>query len=243
MGGPQLSLVIPVKDIGAAELARLTGMACAAGALEVVVVGKLSARHTGVPANLKLIDHDCRIYDAMNLGARSAQSRYTLFMGIDDALIESNVGRVIEELSAIQSDLVILPFRVETRLVAQSFTNSRLTAFHHQGVLFHRERLLEAGGYDQSYALHADLDLMFRMQRTGRIATIGLPLVRFSKGGMTTSGRHSYDSIRQFGAIYAAHRVSRLSFQFVFSVALLLLYRLRFVRDQIAGGWRIGRRA
>jgi hypothetical protein len=117
---------------------------------------------------------------------------------------------------------------VGTRLVHQA-PSPRLRSFHHQGVLFDRQHLLNVGGYSDRYRLHSDLDLMFRLQRVANVRSVPIPLVVFSKGGMTTSGRHAVDSIREISRIYHVHDVSRWAFGFAFSVALLAWYRVRFL--------------
>ena len=224
-----LAVIVPVKSIGIAELDRLTALALKAPDLEVIAVGNIVAEPAQGPSNLRCIDVACRIYPAMNLGAERARASYLLFMGIDDELLADNIARIVAGLAALEAPLVVLPFRVGHRLVNQRPVHGRPRSFHHQGVLFRRDALLAAGGYSDRYRLHSDLDLMLRMQRGATPASLAFPLVKFSKGGMSTSGRHAIDSIREFFAIYARQGVSRLTPSFVYSIALLVWYRVRFL--------------
>jgi hypothetical protein len=230
MMNPSLSVIIPVKDLGSHEAAVLEKLARDAPLLNVICVGRLHADIPIVPTNLRTIASDCTLYEAMTRGAREASSDYLLFMGIDDVLIAANVADVVAGLRDVQNAaMVILPFQVGRRLVRQRATVGRLRSFHHQGVLFHRRTLLDLGGYDASYRLHSDLDLMFRMQRGGSVKSLGYALVVFSKGGASTSGRNSITSIREFSAIYRKHGVSRLVPSYAFSLALLIWYRIKYL--------------
>jgi hypothetical protein len=223
-----LAVIVPVKSLGVAELDRLVTLASRAPDLQVIAVGSVAVDVSQAPSNLHCLDVACKIYAAMNIGAEHARATYLLFMGIDDELLADNVPPVVAGLVAVHAALVVLPFCVGSRLVNQR-PAQRPRSFHHQGVLFRRDALLAAGGYSDQYRLHSDLDLMLRMQRTATPVALALPLVRFSKGGMSTSGRHALDSIREFFAIFARQGVSRLTPSFLFSIALLMLYRVRFL--------------
>jgi hypothetical protein len=227
---PALSIIVPVKEMLAEEMTRLTHLASSMPPIDVIAVGKVSIALPREVDNLKILDRSCSIYEAMNLGAAASAADYLLFMGIDDELIVQNAAKIVAELQPGEStSLIILPFVVGRRLVKQGPTPRRLRAFHHQGVLFHRETLLRAGGYGLRYRLHSDLDLMLRIQRQGTTRGVVWPLVRFAKGGATTSGRHSVESIKEFFAIYRDHELSCMRFDFAFSVALLVWYRIRFL--------------
>lgn len=226
--GPSLlAIVIPVKSIGEQELTRLNALGTSVPQVRIVAVGELSAVARPVP-NLRVLDVACSLYAAMNVGSEHADARYLLFMGADDVLLAENIPGTLAQLEEMRQSLVVLPFRVGEREVKQRPAR-KPRSFHHQGVLFERETLLASGGYSDRYRLHSDLDLMLRIQRHGSIAALDRPLVSFSKGGMSTSGRHAMTSIREFFAIYGEHRASRLSGSFAFSIALLLWYRVRFV--------------
>jgi hypothetical protein len=219
---------VPVKTIGPGELDVLVRTAERVPTVQIVAVGRLVAT-ANPPANLVIVDRDCPIYSAMNIGAETATSDYLLFMGIDDVLLVENVPHALLEIQAARrASLFVMPFSVGSRLVVQRAVAGRIRAFHHQGVLFERAALLREGGYSDRFRLHADLELMLRLQRQDTPTTLSRPLVRFSKGGMSTSGRHAITSIREFFAIYSEQRVSKLTGSFLFHIALLIWYRLHF---------------
>ena len=94
-------------------------------------------------------------------------------------------------------------------------------------MLFDRVTALRLGGYAKQYRLHADLDLMFRMQQAGPAGWIDVALVEFRSGGMTTTGERSLESIREINRIYKAHGVSRIDRMYVFSMVNLTWFWLR----------------
>jgi hypothetical protein len=228
--GPLLGVVVPVKSIDAAALDILRESARAAQAVEFTAVGDALVECSGLPANLKIVRAQCNLYEAMNAGLERATAAYLLFMGIDDRLIAKNVPAVLAGLTALPpSPLVALPFVQNGRTIRLAPPRRGLRAFHHQGVLFRRTQALQLDGYSLRYRLHSDLDLMFRMQRLGPAGWIDVPLVVFALGGMTTSGRNSRQSMREFNQIYRAHGASRLSPGYLVSIAYLAWFRIRFL--------------
>lgn len=232
--GP-LGVVIPVKEIDGPSFTALKSLAASAPNLSFVAVGKVTIDET-TPHNLKIVDIDCGIYQAMNIGVAESRAKYLLFMGIDDRLIWENVEKVLDQLRHVASpSLVVLPFMVGSRLVSQKVVPGERRSFHHQGVLFEREKILHLKGYSTQYRLHSDLDLMFRIQSLGSTGVINCPLVIFSTTGVTTSGRLAEVSIAEFWKIYGANGISRLSVQLAASMALAawygVRYRLRKLRD------------
>jgi len=226
----QLGVVIPVKLIDGEALSTLTSIAESAPALRFVAVGEVQAPKLSLPCNLQILDKDCSIYEAMNEGTRELNTDYLLFMGIDDELLAANADRIIAHLHEVgDASLVVLPFMVGRRLVRQKATSCRRRSFHHQGVLFARQKVMQLGGYSTQYRLHSDLDLMFRIQSCGTVASIDWPLVNFSTSGLTTSGRHASVSIVEFWRIYRANRIRRWSAQFAISVSIAAWYGLRYV--------------
>lgn len=228
-----LGIVIPVKSIDSQAQEALALVADRFPQVEVLAVGQLSASRSILPSNLQIIDSVCSIYEAMNKGVLLSNAKYLLFMGIDDTLIADSVLPIIETLARIEASLVVLPFMVGARRVDQQ-ASSRTESFHHQGMLFRRSTILELKGYRTDYLLHSDLDLMYRIQKTGTVANISIPLVVFSKGGATTSGRNAWRSISEINRIYRANDVTRFSKNFVFSIALLVLYRVKWVLSQVS---------
>jgi len=218
----RLGVVVPARLLDAAAFGILAANARAAPGLECIAVGDIAHAQGDMPANLKLIGAQCGLYEAMNLGLEAASADYLLFMGLDDRLILENVPRAIEHLAGVpRAPLIALPYFYGARQYRLKPRGATPCAYHHQGVLFDRITALRLGGYAAQYRLHADLDLMFRMQQAGPARWIDVALVEFRSGGMTTTGEHSVESIREINRIYKAHGVSRIDRMYFFSMVNL----------------------
>jgi len=224
----RLGVVVPVRLLDDSAFGILAANARAAPELEFIAVGKVEPAERGKPANLRIIEAQCGLYEAMNLGLAAAGSDYLLFMGVDDRLITQNVPRAAEQLDgAPRFPLFALPYVYDGRQYRLKPRGAAPCAYHHQGVLFDRVTALRLGGYAAQYRLHADLDLMFRMQQAGPAGWIDVALVEFRPGGMTTTGEHSLESIREINRIYKAHGVSRIDRMYFFSMVNLTWFWLR----------------
>ncbi len=224
----RLGVVVPVRLLDAAAFCVLAANARSAPGLEFVAVGDVAPAERDMPANLRIIGAQCGLYEAMNLGLEAASADYLLFMGLDDRLIIDNVPRAAGQLAgAPRLPLFALPYVYGGRQYRLKPRGAAPCAYHHQGVLFDRITALRLGGYAAQYRLHADLDLMLRMQQAGPAGWIDVALVEFRPGGMTTTGEHSLESIREINRIYKAHGVSRIDRMYFFSMANLSWFWLR----------------
>lgn len=224
----RLGVVVPVRLLDDAAFGIFATNARAAPGLEFIAVGDLAQAQRDMPENLKFIGAQCGLYEAMNLGLAAASADYLLFMGLDDRLIVQNVPRAVEQLGGVpRAPLLALPYVYGARQYRLKPRGAAPCAYHHQGVLFDRITAMRLGGYDPQYRLHADLDLMFRMQQAGPAGWIDVALVEFRSGGMTTTGERSLESIREINRIYKAHGVSRVDRMYFFSMLNLSWFWLR----------------
>jgi len=224
----RLGVVVPVRLLDDSAFGILAANARAAPGLEFIAVGEVAPAERDKPANLRIIEAQCGLYEAMNLGLAAAGSDYLLFMGIDDRLIMQNVPRAAEQLACVaHHPLIAMPYVYGAKQYRLRPRRSGPSAFHHQGVLFDRVTALRLGGYSLQYLLHSDLDLMFRMQQAGPAGWIDVALVEFRSGGMTTTGERSLESIREINRIYKAHGVSRIDRMYFFSMVNLTWFWLR----------------
>ena len=221
----RLGVVVPVRLLDEAGAEQLSSMARAAPALQFVAVGEVAATPRAAPANLCIVAARCGLYEAMNRGLSESEAEHLLFMGMDDRLIDANVAQALAELP--RAPLIAMPYVYGGKAYRLKPAAARPRAFHHQGVLFERAAALGLGGYAPGYALHADLDLMFRMQREAPAAWMDVPLVEFRAGGITTTGERSLESMREIDRIYQVHGVSRLDRMYFFSVVNLSWFWLR----------------
>ncbi len=218
----RLGVVVPVRLLDDSAFRILAANARAAPELEFIAVGEGAPAERDKPANLRIIEAQCGLYEAMNLGLAAAGSDYLLFMGVDDRLIVQNVPRATEQLACVaHRPLIAMPYAYRATQYRLRPRRSRPNAFHHQGVLFDRVAALRLGGYSLQYRLHSDLDLMFRMQQAGPAGWIDVALAEFRSGGMTTTGEHSLESIREINRIYKVHGVSRIDRMYFFSMVNL----------------------
>lgn len=230
----EISIVVPVKAICRRESDALVLIASGSPALELVAVGRLEVQINHAPANLRIVNEDLALYSAMNLGLRIATGRYVLFMGIDDELLHENVLFVADKLRALDgAAIVALPVMIGHRLVANRPSARGPVPLHHQGVLFSREHAVALGGYSNEWDIHSDLDLMLRIQRSVRAQWIATPLIRFAKGGMSTSGLNAWQSMWEINDIFSRHRLKRGNFEFLSMMLRLLLYRLRYILGRL----------
>lgn len=141
---------------------------------------------------------DTGIYDAMNRGIALAQGKYVIFLNSDDYYHRTD-GLAIS-MKALEKSGCCFSFApiLAKKAHGSSLRNPvrRLHKFfvfcvvRHPSVLFRRTDLIEIGGYDQSYRLAADFDIMLRLIATGRKACfVDTCFATFVEGGFAMQNR------------------------------------------------------
>lgn len=142
---------------------------------------------------------DLGIYDAMNRGIALAQGKYVTFLNSDDhyhcpdGLVVSM--KALEESGCSFSFAPILAKKVNNRIRHRRPHHRLHKAFVfnvvcHQSMLFRKEDIINAGGYDLAYEIASDYDLMLRLIALGRKAYfVNHCFVTFVEGGFAMQNR------------------------------------------------------
>jgi glycosyltransferase len=149
----------------------------------------------------KLISEpDKGIYDALNKGIRYASGDYVGFLHSDDLLAHSDVLRVIhsrlteESVDSVYGDLQYVSQREPQRIVrywkAGDFSKAKLIRGWmppHPTLFIKRAVYEKYGGFDTSYKIAADYDLILRLFGRVQITTqyISQVLVKMRIGGVS----------------------------------------------------------
>ena len=153
-----------------------------------------------------LSEADRGVYDAFNKGLRLATGDVIAFLNSGDSYVsDAVVANMAAELNrtgvdAVFGDLVVVdandPRRVVRRYRSSRFRPSRVAYgfMPAHPTLFMRRRVYDDyGGYDASFRIAGDFELVARVFARGRITYSCLAdvLVRMPRGGLSTSGPRS----------------------------------------------------
>ena len=154
--------------------------------------GKHVAKFTSEP--------DKGIYDAMNKGLALATGDYVAYLNSDDFYTNNEtVSRVVAAVRNTKSDAVFGDLSYVQRnnpslrvryWKSQAFKTGSFARGHpppHPTFFIRRELLVSLKGFDLSYRLASDFDLMFRALEVQKCTSTYLPseLVRMRAGGVT----------------------------------------------------------
>ncbi len=128
---------------------------------------------------------DNGIYDAFNKGWRLAKGIWVQYLGSDDKLTEDGLNNMHLEkyldYPIVTGDVYIMKLDGSNKLL-ESVGYSGC----HQGKFTRRDILEEMNGFDESFAILADSDLMNRMKHNGyKIINVPEPVAYFSMGGIS----------------------------------------------------------
>ena len=187
---PLLSVVIPVLNEAPRLPMLLADLARWSAPLEILVID--GGSHDATPLIGVLSGATVRTSTArgrgqqLQLGCRLAQGRWLLVLHADSRLQPTwgqQVAALIQRPGS-KHQAWYFDFRVDAPgpmlrcLECAVFVRSAVLQrpYGDQGLLIHRDRLAEVGGY-RSLALMEDLDLVQRLSRLGRLRRIRQPLI------------------------------------------------------------------
>lgn len=149
---------------------------------------------------------DKGLYDAMNKGLRMARGDYVVFLNSDDffcrtdalslaasKIAETGADCIFGDVEFVRSDGSTLSGRIYS---ARRFRPALLRFGlmpPHPAMFIRREVLVELGGFNTSFRIAGDFDIVARalLQRRKSYALLPQVLTRFRIGGISTSGIES----------------------------------------------------
>lgn len=153
-----------------------------------------------------ICEADSGIYDAFNKGWNVASGDVVGYLNADDVYIDSRaVERVVEVFSARNVDMVfadVVQFRNDKPgQIVRYYSSARFAPYKirfglmpaHPAFFVRRECLSRTGGFDQSYQIAGDFELLLRLFIGMRATYVHLPrvLVGMRVGGASTRGWQS----------------------------------------------------
>lgn len=136
------------------------------------------------------------LYDAMNKGVGLSDGEYIAFINADDYYVDGELGKVIKELYEKKPDVLYadLDYIDNERTVKRCWRPGLFRAENlsdlwippHPTTFMTRELFTSAGGFNLSYRLAADYDLMLRvLSMSKKVHYLDTVLVKMRLGGET----------------------------------------------------------
>lgn len=214
-GVPLLSVVTVVKDAAGALASTAASLASQdTGGVEYLVVDSSSSTDP-VHSALDGVPHRYTwtaprgIYRAMNVGLEQAQGHFVYFLNAGDTFHDPTVlGQVLTRLGEADPlwafGEVEIVERDGRRTISPrwDYRKERDRAFSrghfppHQGTFARRRALLDAGGFDTTYAIAADYAMALRLSLQADPVYLDLVVATFAEGGASTQNWRA--SIREF---------------------------------------------
>jgi len=136
---------------------------------------------------------------AINVGVRHSRSRYVVRVDSDDYVHEDFI-KVLHlhmamnpHIQAVACDYLVID---DNERVTERFNCNEHPIGC--GIMFRKEKLVDAGLYDESFSMAEEVDLRLRFEKRWPIYRIELPLYRYMKhGGNMTKNRELYKEFIQ----------------------------------------------
>lgn len=177
------------------------------------------------------------IYDAMNEGLSVAVGIYTWFMNAGDKFASGLIlTRAVNEIAKSEVGLVIGGHQIEggTQHYSHRYRQGNMTAIHfafnrgggcHQAMIFRTAILKEIGGFNVSYSLASDFDLVIKVIKKSRATRISEICASIEPGGIADR--------KIFQVHQQKHQIRRrlLGGRFIFTASLIwtILARIKIL--------------
>lgn len=146
-----------------------------------------------ITPGLKVVSEpDTGIYNALNKGVRDAKGEWFYVLGADDYIFAPDVMDDIVSGLNEDDDEVITNVKLEgvakysMRLINLECTLT-LTPYCHQGVILRTSLIKKFGGFDESYRIVGDYELLLRMHMSGlRFRVSDKVFASFSAAGVSS---------------------------------------------------------
>ena len=136
------------------------------------------------------------IYQAMNEGLGAASGIYTWFMNAGDKFTSEKILKAaVNEIAKNDFGLVIGSHQIQgsTKNYSNRYPEGKVTAINfafnrgggcHQAMIFRTEILKEIGGFNLSYSLASDFDLVIRLIKISRATRVSAVYADIEPGGI-----------------------------------------------------------
>lgn len=164
---------------------------------------------------------DKGIYDAFNKGWKAAKGEWILYLGADDELINTGIEALVggsESVDVVYGNTILMfPNNREKLLFAKPYQLMRKAQqipFIHQSLMMKKKVIQSIGGFDESFAICADFDLIVKSLRLGYKFNIVNKTI--SKFAVTGISQRSYMADFELHKIYRKYnnKVSSLIYLF-----------------------------
>jgi putative colanic acid biosynthesis glycosyltransferase len=150
-----------------------------------------------------IAESDTGVYPAMNEGLECSSGEFCWFMNAGDQFLNSNVLQAaLFEVSNQKFGLVIGGHKVESKNDVRAYSYSAKIlgeiefAFNrrggcHQAMMFRTQMLREIGGFDTSYSLASDFDLVLKVLRISHALRVPEIYALIEPGGLADQSIYS----------------------------------------------------
>jgi glycosyltransferase involved in cell wall biosynthesis len=176
----------------------------------IIVVGESTDNTLGLATEIQSKDLRVRlikqlgqgIYQAMNDGLGATSGEFTWFMNAGDRFATKDVlSHALVEISQSDAAIVIGGYRINNDVNGRvySFPTKIVTAVEfaftrrggcHQAMIFSTKVLRFVGGFDTSFSLASDFDLVLRVIKVARVVRVSKVYAVIEPGGRADQGIH-----------------------------------------------------
>ncbi len=166
-----------------------------------------------------LSEKDTGIYNAMNKGLSLASGKWCYFLNAGDELADTNT---LMRLNALFENERLQLIYGDVRLVTSAKEKSESLLLYpselgirfwlkkticHQAVFFKTKALREMGGYDETYELSADYDVLLKLWKARPQSFFHEPrvVVNYLNEGLTANGSKQLQLEAEYAAIQKTH--------------------------------------